>query len=163
MTKVEKKYEESNNEKIFECININKIINSSMADDDTKGDKVFEYISNLEKNEYKEVTLDFTDIELVNTAFLNNAVGTLFDPNKFDMSKCKVFVSGMDETMTDLLRETIRVARQKFVQLQNIGKSDSWIAKHLGMDLEEIIRFKQIICIAELFKNRNFSTAWEPV
>lgn len=115
MTKVEKKYEESNNEKIFECININKIINSSMADDDTKGDKVFEYISNLEKNEYKEVTLDFTDIELVNTAFLNNAVGTLFDPNKFDMSKCKVFVSGMDETMTDLLRETIRVARQKFV------------------------------------------------
>ncbi len=48
-------------------------------------------------------------------------------------------------------------------ELHNIGKPDTWIAKHLGMDLEELTRLKQITGIAELFKNGNFSTAWEPV
>ena len=50
-------------------------------------------------------------------AFLNSAIGNLFDPQRFDGNKCKVLVLGMNETVTDLLRETIRGARQKFVRL----------------------------------------------
>ena len=46
-------------------------------------------------------------------------------------------------------------------ELHKIGRSDAWIAKHLGMDADEILRLKQITGLAELFKNHDFSRAWE--
>lgn len=47
-------------------------------------------------------------------------------------------------------------------ELHTIGRSDAWIAKHLGMDLDEILRLKQITGLADLFKDKEFSNAWEP-
>lgn len=41
------------------------------------------------------------------------------------------------------------------------GVSDDDIAENLGMELEEVLRLKQITGIAELFKNQNYSRAWE--
>lgn len=41
------------------------------------------------------------------------------------------------------------------------GMNDEEIGKHLGMELEEVYRLKQITGIAELFKNQKYSTAWE--
>lgn len=84
-----------------------------MADDDEKGNLVFQKISEYSK-EYNEITLDFKDVELVNTAFLNNAVGKIFDRNVFDIGKCNVFVDNMDEMMQDLLKEAIKIAVQKY-------------------------------------------------
>ena len=46
--------------------------------------------------------------------------------------------------------------------LQDIGRSDEWIAKHLGMDKDEVLRLKQITGIAALFRNVGFSKAWQP-
>ena len=46
-------------------------------------------------------------------------------------------------------------------ELHDIGRSDKWIAKHLGMDVDEILRLKQISGLAEMFKNDHFSQAWE--
>ena len=46
--------------------------------------------------------------------------------------------------------------------LQDIGRSDDWIAKHLGMDKDEVLRLKQITGIAALFRNVRFSKAWQP-
>lgn len=43
------------------------------------------------------------------------------------------------------------------------GATDEEISKHLGMDMEEIYRLKQITGIAELFKNANHSKAWHIV
>lgn len=40
------------------------------------------------------------------------------------------------------------------------GASDEEISKHLGMDLEEVFRLKQITGIAELFKNQTYSKSW---
>lgn len=40
------------------------------------------------------------------------------------------------------------------------GVDDEEIAKHLGMDLEEVFRLKQITGIAELFKNQSYSKSW---
>lgn len=48
-------------------------------------------------------------------------------------------------------------------ELHTIGRSDAWIAKHLGMDKDEILRLKQITGLAELFKDVQFGTAWQPV
>ena len=46
-------------------------------------------------------------------------------------------------------------------ELHDLGRSDDWIAKHLGMDADEILRLKQITGLAELFANEEFSEAWE--
>lgn len=41
------------------------------------------------------------------------------------------------------------------------GEDDEAIAKHLGMELEEVFRLKQVTGIAELFKNQTYSRSWE--
>ena len=46
-------------------------------------------------------------------------------------------------------------------ELLEMGKSDKWIAKHLGMDADELLRLKQITGLASLFKDREFSKSWE--
>ena len=47
--------------------------------------------------------------------------------------------------------------------LHELGRSDAWIAKHLGMDKDEILRLKQITCLTALFKDVDFGRAWQPV
>lgn len=46
-------------------------------------------------------------------------------------------------------------------ELVQAGMSDAWILKHIGMDKEELLRLKQITGIAALFKDRQFSEAFE--
>lgn len=41
------------------------------------------------------------------------------------------------------------------------GMQDEDIAKHLGMEMEEVFRLKQITGISELFKNTDYSRSWE--
>lgn len=58
-------------------------------------------------------------------------------------------VHQVDE-MADLVRK-----------LAEEGLQDEEISKHLGMDMEEVYRLKQITGIAELFKNQSYSKSWE--
>ncbi len=46
-------------------------------------------------------------------------------------------------------------------ELVEMGKSDQWIARHLGMDVDEILRLKQITGLAALFKDHEYSRSWE--
>ena len=48
-------------------------------------------------------------------------------------------------------------------ELHDIGRSDAWIAKHLGMEKDEILRLKQITGLTALFQDVQFGRAWEPV
>lgn len=48
-------------------------------------------------------------------------------------------------------------------ELHELGRSDAWISKHLGMDRDEILRLKQITGLAALFKDVKFGQAWRPV
>ncbi len=48
-------------------------------------------------------------------------------------------------------------------ELHELGRSDEWISKHLGMDMDEILRLKQITGLATLFKDYSFGQAWIPV
>lgn len=43
-------------------------------------------------------------------------------------------------------------------ELKKSGMSDAWIMKHIGMDADEILRLKQLSGLAELFKDKDFST-----
>ena len=55
----------------------------------------------------------------------------------------------------DLMSNIIR-------DLHDIGRSDAWISKHLGMDRDEILRLKQITGLAALFRDVEFGQAWRP-
>ena len=48
-------------------------------------------------------------------------------------------------------------------ELHELGRSDAWIAKHLGMDRDEVLRLKQITGLASLFKDVDLGQAWIPV
>ncbi len=47
-------------------------------------------------------------------------------------------------------------------ELHELGRSDAWISKHLGMERDEILRLKQITGLAALFKDIEFGQAWRP-
>ncbi|KHF33409.1 ParB-like nuclease domain protein [Paenibacillus sp. P1XP2] len=81
-------------------------------------------------------------------------------------------VAVIDKPISDRMASTIRHNRARgshdvdlmsniVAELHKIGRSDAWIAKHLGMDPDEILRLKQITGLAELFKNQEFSKSWE--
>lgn len=46
-------------------------------------------------------------------------------------------------------------------ELGRAGMSNAWIMKHIGMDVDELLRLKQISGLAELFKDHEFSKSWE--
>lgn len=54
------------------------------------------------------------------------------------------------ESMSDIVME-----------LKKRNWNDAKIAKHLGMDPDEVLRLRQITGLADIFKDREFSEAWE--
>ena len=46
-------------------------------------------------------------------------------------------------------------------ELKKAGMSDAWIMKEIGMDADELLRYKQLSGLAELFKDRDYSKATE--
>ena len=47
------------------------------------------------------------------------------------------------------------------VALRQLGWDDAKVAKELGMDADEVLRFKQTSGLADLFKEHPYSKAWE--
>ncbi len=93
-------------------INVRIIIGSPLADDDKKGDALFREIQNAASLHGDEgILLDFEDVDLVNTAFLNNAIGRLYNAEEFDLNKVHIKVVNMKENMLDLLKESVKTAR----------------------------------------------------
>lgn len=83
-------------------------------------------------------------------------------------------VSVIDKPLDHRMASTIRHNRARGAhdvdlmsnivkELHELGRSDAWISKHLGMDRDEILRLKQITGLAALFRDIKFGTAWEPV
>ena len=46
-------------------------------------------------------------------------------------------------------------------ELLEMGKSDAWICRNIGMSADELLRLKQITGLASLFKDEDFSKSWE--
>lgn len=80
-------------------------------------------------------------------------------------------VSVINKPLSERMASTIRHNRargshdvdlmSKIVgELHELGRTDSWIMKHLGMDADEVIRLKQLSGLASLFKDRDFSKGW---
>ena len=82
-------------------------------------------------------------------------------------------VSVIDKPIDERMASTIRHNRARgshdvdlmsniVRELHSIGRSDKWLAKHLGMDVDEITRLKQITGLADLFQDNDFSKSWIP-
>lgn len=91
----------------------------------------------------------------------------------YEREKGLLPVSVIDKPLTKRMASTIRHNRARgshnvdlmsniVKELHDLGRSDIWISKHLGMDKDEILRLKQITGLAALFKDINFGQAWVP-
>ena len=94
-------------------------------------------------------------------------------PDIYEREKGLLPVSVIDKTLDRRRASTIRHNRARgnhdvdlmsniVKELHELGRSHAWIAKHLGMDRDEILRLKQITGLAALFKEVDFTQAWEP-
>jgi ParB-like chromosome segregation protein Spo0J len=83
-----------------------------------------------------------------------------------------VTINSDRESLEDRMAATVRHNRARgkhkvesmseiVVHLKRRQWSDTKIAKHLGMDADEVLRLRQITGLAEMFKDREFSEAWE--
>lgn len=84
----------------------------------------------------------------------------------------KLPVVVIDKDINNRMASTIRHNRARgthsidlmvniVAELAQAGMGDDWIRKHIGMDEDELLRLKQISGLAALFKDRDFSQAWE--
>ena len=82
-------------------------------------------------------------------------------------------VSVIDKPLDERMASTIRHNRARgshdvdlmsniISELHELGRSDQWISKHLGMDEDEILRLKQITGLTALFRNYPFGKSWIP-
>jgi ParB-like chromosome segregation protein Spo0J len=82
-------------------------------------------------------------------------------------------VSVIDKPIDERMASTIRHNRARgshdvdlmssiVRELHEIGRSDAWLSKHLGMDVDEILRLKQITGLAAMYEHGEFSPAWVP-
>lgn len=78
----------------------------------------------------------------------------------------------IDKDLSNRIASTIRHNRARgshnielmsniVAELVEAGMSDGWILRHIGMDKDELLRLKQITGIAALFKDVEFSKAWD--
>lgn len=91
----------------------------------------------------------------------------------YEREKGLLPVSVIDKPLDGRMASTIRHNRARgnhdvdlmsniVRELHELGRSDAWISRHLGMDRDEILRLKQITGLAALFKDIKFGKAWEP-
>ena len=90
----------------------------------------------------------------------------------FDREEGHLPVVVIEKDLSNRMASTIRHNRARGVHsvelMSNIvadlveaGMSDNWILRHIGMDKDELLRLKQITGIAALFKDTEFSEAWD--
>lgn len=94
-------------------------------------------------------------------------------PDIYEREKGLLPVSVIDKPLDHRMASTIRHNRARgshdvdlmsniVKELHELGRSDAWISKHLGMDKDEILRLKQITGLTALFKDVEFGRAWRP-
>jgi ParB-like chromosome segregation protein Spo0J len=81
---------------------------------------------------------------------------------------CSIIEKPIGERMASTIRHNrargshnVDLMSNIVAELTEMGKSDRWISRHLGMSTDEILRLKQITGLAALFKYREFSKSWE--
>lgn len=96
----------------------------------------------------------------------------LTSPRIYEREKGMLPVVVIDKDISNRMASTIRHNRARGThcvelmckivsELTKAGMSDSWIMKNIGMDKDELLRYKQISGLAELFAGKEFSLTKE--
>lgn len=142
-------------------------------------------------NTYNPNHVDSKNMELLIRSIVTNgfcfAVVTIWDEDlqKFvivdgfhrykafrDLQAKKISIYVLDQTPSERMAATVQFNRARGVHEVDLmgdlvkslfeqGQDDDEIAKMLGMDIEEVMRLKQVTGIADLFKNQKYSKAWK--
>lgn len=83
-----------------------------------------------------------------------------------------VVINSERSELSDRMASTIRHNRARgkhgvdsmsdiVVELKKRNRSEDWIAKHLGMDADEVLRLCQVSGLVEMFSNSGFSKSWD--
>lgn len=83
-----------------------------------------------------------------------------------------VVINSERSELSDRMASTIRHNRARgkhgvdsmsdiVVELKKRNRSEDWIAKHLGMDADEVLRLCQVSGLVEMFSQTNFSKSWD--
>lgn len=121
------------------------------------------------------VTMKSKEGREVIDGFHRHLVGKTYDPiqQRVHGYLPVVTINSERETLEDRMASTVRHNRARgthkvesmsdiVIHLKRKKWSDEKIAKHLGMDADEVLRLRQITGLAEMFADREFSQAWEP-
>lgn len=120
------------------------------------------------------VTMKAGDGREVIDGYHRHLVGKTYEPiqNRVHGYLPVVTINSDRESLEDRMAATVRHNRARgkhkvesmseiVMHLKKRKWSDTKIAKHLGMDADEVLRLRQITGLAEVFKDREFSEAWE--
>jgi ParB-like chromosome segregation protein Spo0J len=88
----------------------------------------------------------------------------------YDREGGKLPCSILDKDLSNRMASTIRHNRARgshsielmmniVGELKKAGMSDAWIMKEIGMDADELLRYKQLSGLAELFMDKEYSQA----
>jgi ParB-like chromosome segregation protein Spo0J len=83
-----------------------------------------------------------------------------------------VVINNNRAELSDRMASTIRHNRARgkhgvdsmsdiVVELKKRNRSEEWIAKHLGMDADEVLRLCQVSGLTEMFSKSHFSMSWD--
>lgn len=89
-------------------------LNSTAADNDRKGDIIYNKINDIISSGGGEIILDFIGINIINTAFLNNAIGELYSIKDWSAKNFEIQLVNFSQDTLDLIREVINSAREKY-------------------------------------------------
>lgn len=95
---------------------------------------------------------------------------TMCSPEWLDIEQVPIVV--LDHDISQRMAATVQFNKARGVHeidgdadivksLSQQGLSDEDICKHLGLDAETVLRYKQLTGILDLFKNTSYSPAWE--
>lgn len=121
------------------------------------------------------VTMRSGDSREVIDGYHRHLVGKTYEPiqNRIHGYLPVVTINSDRESLEDRMAATVRHNRARgkhkvesmseiVMHLKKRKWSDEKIAKHLGMDADEVLRLRQITGLTEAFKDREFNEAWEP-
>lgn len=129
----------------------------------------------------KEITFPVLDVKMVD---INKVIANEYNPNKVAPPEMRLLKHSIEEDgytqpivtinkqLDDRIASTIRHNRARgthqildmskiVMELTKSGWDDSTISLHLGMELDEIIKLKQVNGLKEAFSNHEFSKSWE--
>jgi len=117
---------------------------------------------------WQEQTAQFEIVD----GYHRDLVGEVVDIYQSVMGRMPITIANQHRTtLPDRMASTIRHDRARgtssiellkgiVAELVEAGMSDQWIMQHIGMDVDELLRLKQLTGLAALFQDAEFSRAW---